>query len=142
MNFRQFLESKNPDLETTLKKLPEKVRSLLKGYEFKFTPDNALKNDKEHIGVVDKDKKIITIAAPWNYGREMALLHEIGHLVWESLITNDQKKEWSKIVKNTKDKQKQADEELFSMAFANHFVHMKIEIHSHNTWEGFIKRIL
>ena len=142
MNFKQFIESKNPDLDATLHKLPKKIQALLKGYKYTFTPDNSLKNDKGHVGVIDKDKKTIIISAPWNYGRELALLHEVGHLVWENLVSKEQKKEWILIVRGTKDKQDQSPEELFSFAFANHYVHMKVEIHSHPTWEKFIKKIV
>jgi Zn-dependent peptidase ImmA (M78 family) len=141
MNFKQFLESEDNDVETTLKKLPKKVQSLLKGYKFKFTDGSCLKNDNEHIGIVDKDKKTITIAAGWNYSRCFTLLHEIGHLIWSELINNNQKNKWDKIVKKTKEKQNQNPEELFCMSFANYFVKMKLEIHTHDTWEEFMKSI-
>ena len=143
MDFKQFLESKNPEeLNTTLHKLPPKVRNLIKGYKISFIPESTLKNDKKHVGIVDKDKKSIIISAGWNYSREMELLHEIGHLIWEELLTNQQKKEWINIAKNTKEKQNQNAEELWCFAFANHFTHMKVDIHTHTTWDNFVKKVL
>lgn len=142
MDFKQFLESDNPDLDKTLHKLPKKVQDLLKKYKFKFVGENSLKNDKAHVGLLDPDKKTITVAAPWNYGREMALLHEIGHLVWTELLNKKDQSNWADIIKNTKQKQDQKPEELFCFAFANHFVHMKVEIHTHPSWEKFIKKLV
>ena len=141
MDFKQFLESANPDLDETLHKLPKKVQALLKNYKFKFVGENNLKNDKEHVGLLDPDKNTITVAAPWNYGREMAVLHEVGHLFFNTLKPT-QKQQWENIVKKTKEKQEQSPQELFCFAFANYFVHMKVEIHTHLEWEKFIKKLL
>jgi hypothetical protein len=69
------------------------------------------------------------------------MLHEIGHFVWQDLVSEDQKKQWSKIVKGTKNKQDQGDEELFCMAYANTYAKNSIVIHDHPEWEKFIKSI-
>lgn len=143
MDFKTFfnlLESYDDDLKKTLGKIPKSHKALADQFKFVFQPGNELKGDGEHIGIIDKDKKTITVAAPWNYGREYTVLHEIGHLVWEVLMDEDLKKQWAGIYKNTKDKQKnQNEEELFCMAYANHYANHKVVVHTHDTWEKFIK---
>jgi hypothetical protein len=114
---------------------------LIKDYKFKFQSGNGLDGDPDHIGSIDEKNKKITIASPWNYGREYALLHEIGHLIWKYLVSEKSKDKWSKIVKNTKNKQNQGIEELFCMAYANTYAKNKIEIHNHTKWEKFILEI-
>lgn len=146
MNFKNFLteseKGKNlEDVNKTLKKLPKKYRDLFKGFKFKFEADNTLNGDNKHVGLIDTEKKTITIAAPWNYGREFTLLHEIGHLVWGRFLEDDLKKKWNTIVKNTKNKMNDGFEELFCMAFANSLAKNKIGIHSHPKWEKFIKEL-
>lgn len=92
MNFKNFImlmEGYDQDLKKTLAKIPQQHRDLLRGYHFKFQTGSELKGDNKSIGLVDKKQKTITISAPWNYGREYTVLHEIGHLVWETL--DDQK---------------------------------------------------
>jgi len=141
MNFKIYIENKinEKDTKDTLKKIPKSHADLVKDFKIIFQPNNTLKNDKEHVGLIDTDKKTITIAAPWDYTREYTYLHEIAHLVW-AVYTNDKlKKEWEAIVKSTKNKQKQSPEELFCMAYANHYANNKIEIHTHAKWEKFIK---
>jgi len=146
MNFKVFfIESEKrknlDDVNKTLKKLPKKYRDLFKGFKFKFEADNTLNGDDEHVGLIDTEKKTITIAAPWNYGREFTLLHEIAHLVWANFLEDDLKKKWNNIAKNTKNKMNDGLEELFCMAFANSFSKNKIGIHSHPKWEKFIKEL-
>lgn len=144
MNFKIYLENTEKhhiDVKSTLKKLPKQQRDLIKGYKIEFQPNNTLKGDSGHIGFIDEEKKKITIAAPWNYGREFTLLHEIGHAVWKYLLKNEDKKNWNKIVKNTKNKQKQNSEELFCMAYANYYAKHKVEIHNHDKWNEFIRNI-
>lgn len=145
MDFRKFLsesEKKNmTDVKATLSKIPNAHKELTQKYNFKFEPDNTLKGSDEYVGELDTDKKDITVAAPWNYGREYAILHEIGHLVWEKFITPKLKKKWSELVKRTKHKQEQNQEELFCMAYANTYAQNKIEIHNHDHWEEFIKNL-
>lgn len=144
MEFRLFLEQSETylkDVRKTLRKLPKAHRKLIRGYKFEFQPTNTLKNDGDHIGFVDEEKKKIVVASPWNYGREYTLLHEIGHAVWKYLVDEKRRKKWMQIVENTKHKQNQGAEELFCMAYANFYAKNKIEIHTHKTWETFIKNL-
>lgn len=144
MNFKLYLEKTNLyslDIKKTLNKLPKKHYKLIKDYKIEFQPNNTLKGDSGHIGFIDEENKKITIAAPWNYGREFTLLHEVAHAVWKYVVSKEEKKEWSKIVKNTENKQKQNDEELFCMAYANFYAKHKIEIHNHENWSVFIKNL-
>lgn len=138
--FKIFLESEvEKNVKNMISKLPKGHQKLLKGYKFRYTPGNTLKGDDQHIGYIHKDK--IVVAAPWNYGREFTTLHEIGHLVYEYKMTPELKKEWAKIVKNTKNKQNQNAEELFCMAYACHYAKHKIAIHDHPEWHDFISKI-
>ena len=142
MSFKIFLEKKEEekDIENLLNKLPKKHKDLLKNFNFKYTPGNTLDNDKDHIGVILKNK--ITVAAPWNYSRKFTTLHEIAHLIWEEIVTKEQKKEWSEIVKKTKGKQNQNNEELFCMAYGCYYSNKHCpRIHDHETWNEFIKKI-
>lgn len=144
MNFKLYLENTENcfrDVKKTFNKLPKSHYNLIKKYKIEFEPNNTLKGDDGHIGFIDEENKKIKVAAPWNYGREFTLLHEVGHAVWKYLVDNKNKKEWEKIVKNTKNKQKQNDEELFCMAYANYYAKHKIEIHNHENWNNFIKNI-
>ena len=141
MTFKIFLENEEQnDIKKTISKLPNKFADLVKGYKFQFQSGNTMKGDNGHVGEVDDKKKTIIIASPWNYGREYTLLHEIAHLVWKK-VSNDKRKEWSKIVKATKDRQDQPEEELFAMAFANTYAKNKIVIHTHDTWDKFVKAL-
>ncbi len=145
MEFRQFIETAEhvmKDVRKTLKKIPKQHSALLKKWKYSFEDGNGLKGDVEHIGYMDRVNKKINIASPWNYGRQYAFLHEIGHIVWENLITNELKEEWKKIVKNTKEpKQNQSLEELFCMAYANTYAKNKIVIHDHEEWDKFIRKL-
>jgi hypothetical protein len=141
MSFKLFLESDEKDLKGTLKKLPKLHAALVKKYNFKFEKGNTLNKSGEHVGEIDEKKNKITVAAPWRYGREFTVLHEIAHAVYKYLVDKNLRKEWAKIVKGTKDKQDQNDEELFAMAYANTYAHHKIEIHNHPEWESFIKKL-
>jgi len=86
-------------------------------------------------------RRTVTIAAPWNYGREFTFLHELAHKVWENLVDEKMRNEWVALVKRTKHKMQQNAEELFCMAYANHYAKNKIEIHNHPEWEKFIKKL-
>jgi hypothetical protein len=144
MDFKEFMLSEDvcmSDVNKTLKKVPKKHRNLVRGFKYCFQPGNTLKGDNKHIGFIDEKKKTITIASPWNYGRGYTLLHELGHAVWKHILDNKKKKEWKRIVKNTKKKQRQGAEELFCMAYANTYAERKIQIHSHDSWDKFIKSI-
>lgn len=144
MNFKTYFQESikaNGDLKKTLGKIPKAHRKLAAGYKFVYQDGNALKGDTENIGETDKDKKIITVSAPWNYGREYTTLHEIAHLVWESLMCRKLRKQWQTIIQQTKHKQNQGGEELFCMAYANTYAKNKIEIHTHSSWERFIHNL-
>lgn len=138
MTFRDFLESEEKEnVKKMIAKLPKGHQKLLDGYKFKYTSGNTLDGDDEHVGLIHKDK--ITVAAPWNYGREFTTLHEVAHLVWEYKMTPKLKKEWSKIVKQNPKRQKQSDEELFCMAYACTYAKHKILVHHHPAWADFIR---
>jgi Zn-dependent peptidase ImmA (M78 family) len=141
MNFKIFLENTeiSSDIKKTLSKLPKNHYNLIKDYKIEFQPNNTLQGDSGYIGFIDEEKKKIVIASPWNYGKEFTLLHEIGHAVWKYIVNKEDKKEWKEIAKNTKQKQKQNNEELFCMAYANYYAKNKIEIHNHEKWNKFIK---
>jgi len=148
MRFRDFYylaEAKSKqearDLTATLKKIPKSHRKLVRGYDFSFQSDNTLRGEGDNIGSNDLDTKKIVISAPWNYGREFAILHEIGHMIWEELMCKHDKQEWKKIVNKTKHKVKQPAEELFCHAYANAYAKNKIEIHNHPEWNKFVKKI-
>jgi hypothetical protein len=140
-NFKTFLESEEKrNVEKLISRLPDGHKRLLNRFKFTYTPKNTLKGDEEHIGYIHK--KRIVVAAPWNYSRKFTTLHEIAHLVWEHLVTKKQKKEWSSLVKKTKDKQDQNEEELFCMAYACFYSEDHCpRIHDHEEWNEFIKSI-
>jgi hypothetical protein len=73
MSFKQYLikseDSYKEEIQKTLNKLPKNHAALIKGFKIDFGKENTLKNDPEHVGLVDLAKKKITIASPWNYGR-------------------------------------------------------------------------
>lgn len=145
MEFKQFLEVHDhimKDVRKTLQKIPKRHAALVKDWKFEFQDGNGVKGDYDHIGWMERDKKKITVAAPWNYGRQYAFLHEVAHLVWENFVNEKMRKEWSKIVDSTKDpKQDQGYEELFCMAYADTYAKNKIVIHNHDKWEEFIRRL-
>jgi len=146
MGFKRYLESEEiKDVNKTLSNIPAQHKALVKGYSFKFQKGNTLQGDKENIGYNDMHKKCITIAAPWHYGREFTTLHEVGHMVWETLPPAAKKK-WAGLVKKlkchpTKEVQNQTVEELFCMAYANTYAKHKDKIHDHPEWEQFIKSL-
>jgi hypothetical protein len=143
--FRQFYEQskeQEANCDATLKKLPPSHRELISHYKIKWHGDNTLAGDDGHIGIVNPNTKTITIAAPWNYGREYTFLHEIAHKVFERFMTKPMFAAWKKIIAGTKDKMKQNAEELFCMAYANHFAKNKIVIHTHPEWDNYIKKFI
>jgi hypothetical protein len=153
MNFRFFLESEEKkNVEELLASLPKSHRKLFDGYKFKYTKGNTLDGDNDLIGYIHKNK--IVIAAPWNYGRGFTTLHEIAHLIWEHLVTDELKKEWREIIKRTKQKQidkfqkksqkeaiKQDDEEIFCMSYAAYYSNHPPIIWVNDEWNKFIKKI-
>jgi len=142
MEFRQFLESEETkNIKVMLAKIPKAHQKLVRGFKYVFQKGNTLNGDNENIGVCDNCKKQLTIAAPWNYGREFTTLHEIGHMVWETLPP-EKKEEWKKVLKGTKgEHQRQNAEELFCMGYANTYAKHKDKIHDHPEWDKFIKSL-
>lgn len=138
--FKLFVEAQTEEeknVQALIKKLPKGHQKLLKGYKFKYQGGNTLKGDDGHIGVIFKDK--ITVAAPWNYGREFTTLHEIAHLVWEYKMTPELKKEWNTISKKNPKQNQDNSEENFAMAYACHYAKHKVKVHDHPEWHNFIK---
>lgn len=148
MEFREYFKEeaeRQKDVRNTLRKIPKAHAKLVRGYKFEFQPSNCLKGDDRHIGVIDEKKKKITIAAPWNYGREYTLLHEIGHAVWKYLVDGDKKEEWKKLLapvrKNNKRDLDQGDEEIFCMTYAQVYAKNKMEKYDHDELVGFVKEV-
>lgn len=146
MRFRDYLESdagmgeEKQDILRTLSKLPPSHRELIRGFSWKFQGGNTLAGDDQHVGYMDDYEKKIAVAAPWNYGREFTILHEIAHTVWER-VPDQLKQQWAAIVQRTKHKQQQSPEELFCMAYANFYAKNKIVIHDHPEWNEFIRNL-
>lgn len=144
-DFKTFLETgnngKNSDISDTLKKLPKRQQALLKGYEFKFQSGNSLKGDGDHVGYNDLQKKIICVAAPWRYSRQFTILHEIGHVIWDDLLTPEQKKQWESISKKGSQKLKQNAEELFCMCYANFYSDRPLTHFCDPKWDKFISNL-
>lgn len=132
------------DSRASIKKLPKGHQSLVRGYDIVFEPRNTLKGDDGHVGmVIDRPKKIIRVAAPWNYGREFAMIHEIAHLVYAAYMTDDLRRRWKKLAMSTKGRKKDENaEELFCHAYANYFVTRPVVIHDHPEWKKFIKEFV
>jgi hypothetical protein len=135
----------NKDVDHTLSKVPKKHRDLVAGYSIKFQPSNTLRNDKGHIGFIDEEKKKIVVAAPWNFGREYTLLHEVGHAVWKYLMDKQKKKEWSELLKKEKSKDgeglDQGDEESFCMIYAQNYAKNKLKKYDRKILLDFISKI-
>ncbi|RTK97719.1 MAG: hypothetical protein EKK64_00455 [Neisseriaceae bacterium] len=148
-NFKTFIESKEKeDVSKIIAKLPKNHQKLLNGYKFKYTGGNTLHGDNEHIGYIHKDN--IVVAAPWHYSRSFTTLHEIAHLVYEKLFTEELKKEWSDLFKNTiksqieknpnsKDSLKQNAEEIFCMAYAATYAKHPPSTYLNEKWQDFVK---
>jgi hypothetical protein len=144
IDFKIFLENSEAEeqknTEELISVLPARHQKLLHKFKITYTPKNTLKGDNAHIGYIYKNK--IVVAAPWNYSRKFTTLHEIAHLVWEYLVEKKQKQEWSKIVKGTKNRQKQNEEELFCMAYGCFYSQDHCpRIHDHKEWNKFISKL-
>lgn len=149
--FKIFIETEEEDnVKEIISKLPKSHQKLLDGYKFKFTAGNTLNGDNDHVGYIHKDK--IVVAAPWNYSRGFVVLHEIAHLIYEKLVSSKLKKEWSSLLKKTKQGHMKAnpkvksainqnDEEIFAMSYANFYTKHKVETYNHPEWMGFIKKL-
>ena len=145
--FRQFYEltqEQESNIKDTLKKLPPAHQALVGQYKIKWHGDNTLAGDDGHIGIVNPNTNTMTIAAPWNYGREYTFLHEVGHKVWEKFIGPypERVAEWKKILAQNPHRMKQNAEELWCMNYANHFAKNKIVVHTHPAWEAYMKNFV
>lgn len=149
-SFKKYVEQReHEDVKKLLTKLPKGHKKLTHGVKFNYTGNNTLNGDKKHVGIIHKDK--ITVAAPWNYSREFTTLHEIAHIIWEEKMTSQLKKEWAKLVKQTKKELKKKDvvynslnqghEEIFAMCYANYYAKHKILTYYHPKWMNFIKKL-
>lgn len=154
MRFREFvknagLEEEMQDIKKTLAKLPPSHAALVKGYHWKFHAGNTLNGDTQHVGYVDDNTKEIAVAAPWNYGREFTILHEVGHKVWENYIAPHPQlvHQWNHLVMHMTPEQKgndtlkQEPEELFCMSYAQKYAENKIEKFDNPLWQKFIDQI-
>jgi hypothetical protein len=146
MEFRQYLNEGSEgekDVKKTLGRIPAKHRALVKDYKFVFQPTNCLRGDNKHIGLIDEKNKTITIAAPWNYGREYTLLHEVGHAVWKYVLDDDKRAEWKKLLGPVKKRNKrdldQNDEEIFCMAYAQAYAKNGLEKYDHDELVDFVR---
>ncbi|NBT57168.1 hypothetical protein EBT16_00130 [bacterium] len=146
MEFKKYLESEQKkDVKSTLEKIPKSHADLVRDYEIVFQPSNTLEGDDRHIGLIDEKNKRITIASPWNYGREYTLLHEIGHAVWKFILNSKKKSEWKDLLKKERKKNKknltQDDEEIFCMTYAQIHAKNKIEKYNNKTLMDFVSNI-
>lgn len=146
LEFKQFLfeqtKEQEDNIKETLRKLPKAYQKLIGHFKIKWGCDNVLNGDDGHIGIINPKNNTITIAAPWNYGREFTFLHEIGHKIWEAFMTKEFLAEWEKVLKMNKNRMKQNAEELWCMNFANHFAKNKVVVHSHPAWENYMKKFV
>jgi len=143
MDFKLFLEQseEQKDIKSTLARIPKKHRALLRGFKIKMLNGNVLKNDKEHIGYMDDEKKEIVITAPWAYSKQHLFLHECGHVVYKTL-SKELKQKWKKIVDNTtKPRVHQGYEEAFCHSYASTYCKRPHSIHDHKEWEEFIRSL-
>jgi len=142
--FKDYVESNHSDAKASIRKLPTSHRNLVRGFAIKFVGHGTIPGDDQHIGMVkDKPYKSITVAAPWYYPREFALLHEIGHLVWAKWIKGTKlEKRWLTIYKNTKGRVRQDAEECFCHNYAQFYSHNKMTKFDHGEpWADFIRNL-
>ena len=142
MEFNTFLENHEKEINGTISKLPKRLQKILSGYNYVFEPGLGLKGDKKHIGAIDSEKKKITVSAPFEYGRNFCLLHELGHLYYAAFMTKKEKDVWKDVSQITKRKNRHLDnndEENFCHSFAQHFCQNKLVKFSHPEWEKFMK---
>jgi hypothetical protein len=153
LNFKHFVENEfMSDVEKTVAKIPKSHKDLIKDYKFKSESGNTLGGKGKHVGEIDEKKKHIKVAAPYNYSREFTILHEISHAVWKYKMTDQLKKEWNTLVKNTKKEQKDKDdktkdakdsldqnaEEIFCMVYSNVYSKHPTTTYDHDAWKNFI----
>jgi hypothetical protein len=148
MRFKRFItESRGAekDARSTLRRIPKAHSSLVRDYKFVFQPENTLKGDDKHVGLIDEKNKTITVAAPWNFSREYTFLHEVGHAVWKYAMSEGQREEWKKLLRPIKRENKkdlnQNDEEIFCMAYAQAYAKNKLEKYDHEELVNFVRRL-
>lgn len=144
--FRLFFEQtqeQDANIKDTLKKLPKSHRRLISQYKIKWHCDNTLNGDDEHIGLLNPNNKTINIAGGWRFPRQWVFLHETGHKVFERFVLPNEKllAAWKNLVKNTKDKPKQSDEELFCNTYSCYYSDNKIEKFNLSKLINFIKNL-
>jgi mRNA-degrading endonuclease RelE of RelBE toxin-antitoxin system len=151
--FRIFFESKvHDEAQTTLEKLPKGHRDLIKDYKFDFQTGVNLKGYPDSIGIIHlgkNDKQMIKVASPWRYPTEFALLHEIAHKIYEKLVSEKLRKEWSAIVKKVRPDIKkidkavggQDDEEIFAHSYAQFYTYNKMSKFDHGELQDFISKL-
>ena len=132
-SFKVFLkDNEDKRLKILLDKIPASHKSILKDVSIEFQNSHTLKGSKKYVGMVD-DKEF-KIAAPWHYGREFVILHEIAHLVYEYLLTDEEKKKWKSI--SPKD-----SVESFCHAYANFYSKHKIKSLDKKEHKDFISKL-
>jgi hypothetical protein len=149
VDFKKYLESSEKEEEEnllkTLSKVPSSHKKLLDGYKIKYIDKTTL--DGESVGM--KCGKKISISNSWNYGREFVTLHEIGHMVWEKVLSKKDKIDWKKLISETKEEQKiktkskslnQSDEEIFCMAYASKYSKHPSVVFHNDRWLNFIEK--
>ncbi|RDJ35242.1 MAG: hypothetical protein DWQ19_10535 [Crenarchaeota archaeon] len=153
LSFKKFIEEDTHfmgDVKATIANIPKSHRDLIKNYKIKPENGNTLKNDKEHVGEIDEKKRHIKVASPWNYSRETTFLHEVAHCVYKYMMTPKLKREWKKLIKDTKTEQKkdkdkakdsldQNPEEIFCMVYSAVYSKHPHSTYDHDAWLNFIK---
>ncbi len=148
IRFREFLQQatgneEQTDIKKMLGKIPPSHANLVQGFQWKFHGGNTLNGDSQHVGYMDAGEKEIAVAAPWNYGREFTVLHEIAHKVWDQL-PNQLKQQWMKLSTQMTDGQrkdaslKQEPVELFCMSYAQFYAKTKLTKFDNPQWMNFI----
>ena len=147
MSFKKFFQNEadeeKRDIANLLAKLPPQHAALVQGYRWRFQGGNTLSGDDQHVGYMDSKDKEICVAAPWNYARDFTVLHEIAHRIWETFVQPNPQlvQQWKQIVANTKKRQDQPPEELFSHAYAATYCKNPPAIHYHKEWVEFVKNL-
>lgn len=150
LEFKEHLklsEKKEKDnLLKTLSKIPEKHKILLGDYTLNYINKNTL--DGKNVGSLCGKK--ILVSNSWNYGKEFVTLHEIGHVVWEKILSKKDKKDWKKLISKTKNAQKtdskskeslnQSEEELFCMSYASKYSKHPSIVYHNKKWLKFIEK--
>lgn len=148
ISFKIFFENEEKtNLIKSFSRVPKKHRNLIHNFEIEFINSTTL--DKKNVGL--KCGKKIKIASPWHYSKEFVVLHEIGHVVWESL-SKKIKNKWKKLLEKTIEDQKtksnsksalnQSSEELFCMSYAATYCKHPSTSFYNKKWISFIKSLV